>query len=571
MLFRSALGNLYLSEQNQRIRKLVPQNTTITIKADSVLANTNDTVAIPIRIKNPQGLAAFQLDIEFDNAKATYVDFQNISTTLTTGGTFSFNDLGTGKVTIIWDESSASNVNFSEGDVLFEIRLKALASAGMVTQININNLVIVDENGNELDSDTESGLITTVPPASLSGLVQTEDNQPINNVLFTLNGTGTGTQTQNSATDGTYNFANLAIDNYTLTPTKQASSVVNGVNVADIILTRRHILGVTTFNSPFKIIAADADFSNSVNVADIVVLRNLILAQQTTLTNNWRFVTSNYTFTDPVNPLAEAFTESYTYNPLSSDQTNQSFTGVKVGDVNRSTNPQLRTTSEAVALAMPAQQAFKGDVLKLPVTIASNYKQIVGLQGTFEFNPEVLSFKGIEAAQLSVASDKNFNVAQSDKGLISFLYDHPFGLSDSFEDGEVLFYLTFEVIGNKNQASAIQLTDTQTQVAVYDESLKEGTKLRMAAGQIEVINPDITVFPNPGKVFNIQFAVTNESSKVKVKLHDSQGKEILNQNYTQVFKRVQHILKFDSSLPSGNYLLTFQTDQYKATKQVVVK
>lgn len=567
-------GNIYFADgMNHRIRKLtltLPPNTPA-FRADSTFANPNDTVLIPVVFHNSQGFAALQLDVEFNDSKVTYLDIVNVHSNLSSTGTFSFHHLGNGKITILWDESSASNVSLLNADTLFAIKLKVVANAGEQVPIQLNNLILVAENGDIVSSNATPGLITVVPPASIAGETQTDNNQPIKDVVFTLSSTTQGDQTYTSLANGLFNFTGLSVDNYTLTPTKQTGSVANGVNVADLILTRRHLLGKTIFNSPFKIIAADADFSGGLNVADIVVLRKLILTQQTTLAKNWRFVASSYTFTDSTNPLAEAFPESLSYTPLTSDQSNQNLTGVKVGDVNRSSDPQARITADAVTLAMPIQSAFKGDLVRLPVMVGANYDKIVGMQGTITFDAKVLKYQGMEAGNMPIQENRNFNSEQADQGMLSFLYDHPSADSDSFKEGKVLFYLTFEVIGSKNQASAIQLTDAQTPVAIYDESLQEGKKLRMTAGKVEVIDPDITIYPNPGKEFNIQFAVTNNESKVSTQVLDLQGRLVWQQQSVTAYPRGQHILTIDTSLPSGTYFLTFKTAQYTITKKLMVK
>ena len=105
----------------------------------------------------------------------------------------------------------------------------------------------------------------------------------------------------------------------------------------DLILIQRHILGLENLDSPYKLIAADVNDSRSVNGLDLVELRKLILGVYDRLPDNqsWRFVDSEYSFTNELNTWQSGVEESY---PIYDVQTDMEidFVGIKVGDVNGS-------------------------------------------------------------------------------------------------------------------------------------------------------------------------------------------------------------------------------------------
>ena len=75
-------------------------------------------------------------------------------------------------------------------------------------------------------------------------------------------------------------------------------------------------------------------------------MKRLILGIDTTFTNTntkekrlWLFVDSSYKFPDSSNPFP--FKDSISFTSLSASQTNQTFIGVKLGDVNRYWNPAI--------------------------------------------------------------------------------------------------------------------------------------------------------------------------------------------------------------------------------------
>jgi photosystem II stability/assembly factor-like uncharacterized protein len=127
---------------------------------------------------------------------------------------------------------------------------------------------------------------------------------------------------------------------YTLTPSRN-DNPLNGLTTYDLVLISKHILALEPLNSPYKIIAADANRSGSITTFDIVQLRKLILGIDTVFANNtsWRFIPEQHTFLNPMNPFQWGFPETLDVQVLTNPLSNLNFTGLKVGDVNNSAIP----------------------------------------------------------------------------------------------------------------------------------------------------------------------------------------------------------------------------------------
>lgn len=110
---------------------------------------------------------------------------------------------------------------------------------------------------------------------------------------------------------------------------------LNGVTTYDLVLISKHIEGIELLNSPYKIIAADADRNGKIEAADVAELNKLILGIYTELPNNtsWRFVPENYVFPDPTNPFLQSFPETVSFSNIVTP-VSALFRGIKVGDVN---------------------------------------------------------------------------------------------------------------------------------------------------------------------------------------------------------------------------------------------
>ena len=144
----------------------------------------------------------------------------------------------------------------------------------------------------------------------------------------------------NTDVAGLYEFTNAIpfAGNYTLLPSPGNKAPLNGVTTYDLVLISKHILGWEPLNSPYKMIAADANKSGSITSFDIVELRKLILGIYDELPENtsWRFVDAKYQFPVLNNPFTTTFPESISVENLQGNHMAEDFISVKIGDVNGS-------------------------------------------------------------------------------------------------------------------------------------------------------------------------------------------------------------------------------------------
>lgn len=173
---------------------------------------------------------------------------------------------------------------------------------------------------------------------TISGMVQTENNEGISGVEVSLKGSTNFYTTTGS--NGQYLFQNVPTNqSYTLELHKDGDDL-NGISTSDLIKIRKHILQLEKLHSPYRFLAADINDSREVTTFDIVKLRKLVLGLETQLTDNrsWRFVPSDFSYSQPLdNPF------EYEFSPILIEhlQTNLTFNfmGIKVGDMNFSAEP----------------------------------------------------------------------------------------------------------------------------------------------------------------------------------------------------------------------------------------
>ncbi len=189
--------------------------------------------------------------------------------------------------------------------------------------------------------ETEDYVINVVnASSSIQGSILYPNGTLIPKVNINVN----GSNLDSTLASGNYTL-NEPSGNYTVRATKNNDiTKANGVTALDLALIQSHILGKTTFNSPYKIIAADVNGDGKVTTLDLVYIKRLILGIDTVYPSKklWVFVDSNFVFTNPLVPFP--FKDSISYANLSVNMANQTFIGIKLGDVNWDWNPFIPKT-----------------------------------------------------------------------------------------------------------------------------------------------------------------------------------------------------------------------------------
>ncbi len=197
----------------------------------------------------------------------------------------------------------------------------------------------------------------------INGTIRTETLIPVASVPVELM-QGTAIQQVSCDNTGAFVFDDLPDAAAVLRPHNN-TNWMNGVSTFDLALISKHILGIQPLNSPYKMIAADANHSNSITTFDIVLLRKLLLGVSDTVEGNtsWRFVDAGFVFDHPDNPFSAAFPETISLDSLDGILPSLDFIGIKTGDVNNSADPSAarpatddRVHMEGSLIIFPFQQ-----------------------------------------------------------------------------------------------------------------------------------------------------------------------------------------------------------------------
>jgi subtilisin-like proprotein convertase family protein len=398
---------------------------------------------------------------------------------------------------------------------------------------------------------------------AVGGKITNEDNESVDNVNVELS-TGASAMTGN---DGEYVFSNLVKgDDYTVTPNRD-DNPLNGVSTFDLVLISKHILNVQRLNSPYKVIAADANNSQTVTTLDLVALRKLILRVSNELPNNtsWRFVDKSHVFVDAQNPWN--FPEVKNYNDLAVNELSSDFIAVKIGDVNGDAVPNSalgvgnRSFNGDLVFSASEQTVRAGD--EFTVDFVAN-QNVLGYQFTLDYNEKAVEL--VDVVDGIAVEALNFNVDAAN-GLIATSWNE-----DKEIAGATMFSLVFRAKADAEVSSVLNVSSEMTAAEAYNAN-GDMMGVNLEFNGLESA-ADFALYqnvPNPFKGETVIGFNLPEASTVTLSISDATGKviRVVDGDYAAGYNQVV-VKRGDIGAASGvlSYTLTTGTDS--ATKQMIV-
>ena len=375
-------------------------------------------------------------------------------------------------------------------------------------------------------------------------------------------------------TQGQYSFSLPMLQDYSITPSKDINPL-NGVSTFDLVLISKHILGISSFHSPYQWIAADVNRSSTITAYDMVQLRRLILNIETSFSNNtaWRFVEADYEFSTQ-NPLTENFPEKGLIQNLHQAM-QMDFVAIKVGDVNGSAQPnslqvaEVRTSPELFTIETQDQYVTEGET----VEVVFSTKQLHAIEG-YQFT---LDFEDLQVNNLTgeLMELEHFGLHQLDKGFLTASWNHPTNTSiDKTVEAKTtnLFTVQFQAKREGQLSELLQITHQPTVAEAYDE---QGNPLTVALTFTEAIKKEaFELYQNQPNPFHKQTTIAfflPDDSEIALILRDETGRTLKTIKDVRAAGRNQIVVK---DLPSHKGFIYYQLNTKfgsKTMKMIQVK
>ena len=312
----------------------------------------------------------------------------------------------------------------------------------------------------------------------------------------------TGDVTQGDQTDaaGDYDLGTHGIGTEcTITPLKN-TNIRNGVSTVDLLSLQKHILFIDTLDSPYKILAGDVNNSNSLSTVDIVITRKVILFDQDTFlnTDSWRFVPTDYVFSDPEKPFEDNFPEYINCSDIQNGMSSN-FIGFKVGDVTGNANPSLlidqpdARNEKVIEFIIDNITLESGKTYRIPIYASESYK-VAGFQLGLKLNDKV-QFERLESGE--IIDFKPYHYSYKKDGTLRISWTNPY--SARIDNEEPLIYLVIKSLSDSNVSELMELKNEMLRAETYDD---DGQIYEIEMNFIPIEEKQFTsakVSPNPFK------------------------------------------------------------------------
>ncbi len=409
----------------------------------------------------------------------------------------------------------------------------------------------------------------------IQGDIFSETNEKVENTMVTISSNQPDFPANMMTNQtGQYWFDSLAQGlGYSIEANKD-SHILNGVSTLDIVKIQRHILSIENLNSPYKLIAADANDSGTVTASDLVSIRQAILGIITEFPNgqkNWRLIEAGQTFANPNSPFP--YEELIDISSLTSSMYNQDFMAIKIGDVTNNAEVNFGSTDSETRGANDLELSIEnlnfaaGQELTIPVTV-TEATDLVGMQFTLEYDTDMITVLSIDGAAANI-SESNLGFEFVNDGYISLSWDNVEGIDMSKD--EELFTIKAVAKSTSTLANTLHINSRVISAESYDTNLEVGginLGYTNDGELVEAFELKQNV-PNPFEnSTEISFVLPN-SAAATLSIFDMNGKVVYQTS--QDFNKGLNTMTIDGSSLGASGILYYQldTDNFTSTKKMI--
>ncbi len=560
----------------------------VEITVGSVAGAAGGSVGIPVTIRNFSKVRSLQFSIQVDDPTVASI------TSVTTAAPFAtaVTNIALNVATFSWFDPSNAGLDLVDDELVMTLNVDLIGLEGQMTDISLLNsptpievtqgcgIIPFQTSFTAIDGDVTIDANTSV---TLSGVILTEEGEPVAGVTVTLSGDEMGTDVTDAS--GAYDFTVASGSDVTVTPSYDVEPK-RGVTSLDLAIIQSHIVNGGVIGTPYKLIAGNPislpAFSLNITSADLALIQQVIVqlgADFQPNSDSWKFVESSYAFADPTQPWLEAFSQAAVLNNVISDQTDLDFVGVKIGDVNDTwPNFSFQGGGSGLDLGMIVdQQKLVAGQEYLMKFNAKDFADIIAFQGTLNFDQNAISFVDSEMGNLVNMSKDKIGLAHLDRGQISFIWYNSEAVN--YDDEEMIFGLRFRANQDiQDLSQVIGLSNELVDIVAYRSDYSPvDMYLDFNEGITTSINPTLaqnfTLFQNQPNPFHSQSLIgfsLPEATVAKLTIMDVSGKTL--KVYQNEYPAGYNELSIDrADLPtSGVLYYQLDTPQHTATRKMVI-
>ncbi len=318
---------------------------------------------------------------------------------------------------------------------------------------------------------------------------------------------------------------------------------LNGINVLDLILIQRHILGLTPLPD-FGRLAADINNDSSIKASDLTELRKKLTGKIPTGKGVWRFYTKELEGPLTVEPKGV-------------------YMGIKAGDVDDSAllqgeeNPTPDSKLELLDILLN-----KGENYSIPVFLNDEFDALA-LHFFAEINTELIEV--VEITSDHAQNELDYHITE--EGILSFIFSNA---TDGFllggDSSDPVFTIHIEAKENSLLGLAMDFENRLSYIASSDLELiilggEIGDMIGTGTNSEELSR--LTVYPNPtSEYLNLDLKNVNVDGTLEVSVFELNGQKLFTRPNEQKINV--------SDLKTGMYYYQVKIGAYTTTGKFLV-
>lgn len=478
----------------------------------------NDNITIPIYCNDVTNLSVYSvgLIISFDDAVLEAIGIDTTGTICSSSGwimpEFKYES---GQIVM----GMAGSEPLTGSGVLIKFVCNITGTNGDTTSLHFSEALI---NEGSPMVQTDDGFLT-VSSFILNGHLYyyMSPNPAISNATVQLSGAESSTVTTNSS--GEYEFSDLLIANYSVTPDK-SNDTKNSITPYDAALILRNHVGAVQL-SPYQFVAGDVSNNGDVTPYDASFILRYYVGSITSFPvgKDWTFIPHDFLI-DETNWAQSP--RSRNYNPLTSDQSNQDFFGIVFGDVsgNWATSSSNQSTEDI--------EIF---INQISSTMDKKWKVIFSLSCSQEYYSGSLKIlnknTNLEFSSLSMDIGNNETIAFETKSH-SNIVDLAFASSIPLINDNLSFILMLQEQNSCSPTysdfhfSDITIDDRSAIVTLVDNSktIVIPKKWKLSQNYPNPFNPETTIQYEVPKLSQVQLIIYNTlGQEIKTLVNENKG------------------------------------------------
>lgn len=419
------------------------ESETVSLSLPDLRGGQYYSVQIPINMSNVNGLAAASLTITFDQL---VLDVINATTgSLTPGWSLVTNTSTPGQIIIAMASNSGT---VSGSGTLANINFDIVGNPASSTTLHPSDILL---NDGAIPVDAYDGSFTVDQVYSVSGQISFWNGGYISGTQLILE--GDRVLSTNSDVDGLFVIDGAPSDDYTLTPSKHDE--INGITAYDASLALQHDAELITLSGN-AFTAGDVNKNSYVSSMDAFYIlqksADLITLPFTGAGRIWDF-----------NPAER------TLSVVESNQTNQNFTGILLGDPSGNwsqgggmageNSVRFGIQSITATLSLPEYKVMPQDQITIPLELTLTEGNLFGADIIITYDPLIVTVDKVDKGD--IAPDWMIAVNLDTPGIIQVSMAGAVPISSNGE----LLSITFQAIGSSG---------SETKLIISEASLNEG-------------------------------------------------------------------------------------------------